>query len=138
MRPTPSRCVLSDEPVEDVIAAFERGEKGVTAPPPVRPLPLYIRRTATAVEAMQWLPEDVEHTAEVITWLMHYRRTRFVVEPTSEGPDAKQTIGFRHNGQGWDTFAWPGDWVVRNGPNSYSVYDDDDFKALYVGSPDYV
>lgn len=94
--------------------------------------PRYARRTPAPVEAYQWLPEDAQHTQEVLAWLMHYPKTRFIVEPSSDAVfGTKQTVGFQHNGAGWDEYAWPGDWIVRNGPNSYSVYDDADFHAFF-------
>ena len=65
--------------------------------------PRYARRTPAPVEAYQWLPEDAQHTQEVLAWLMHYPKTRFIVEPSSDAVfGTKQTVGFQHNGAGWD------------------------------------
>lgn len=97
------------------------------------PHPQYAKKEPATVEAYQWLPEDAEHTQKVLAWLMHYHRTRFIIEPSDRENwvEAKQLIGFAHNGAGWDEYGWPGDWIVRNGPDSYSVFDNSDFQARY-------
>lgn len=95
------------------------------------PYPEYVKKSPATVEAYQWRPEDKEHTQEVIAWLMHYHRTRFIIEPSDDSFEAKQLIGFSHNGAGWDEYGWPGDWIVRRGPKSYEIVDDADFHARY-------
>jgi hypothetical protein len=95
------------------------------------PYPQYTKKNPAAVEAYQWLPEDTDHTIDVLTWLMHYRKTRFIIQPSDDSFESKQLIGFHHNGAEWDDYAFPGDWIVRRGSNSYSVYDNDDFHASF-------
>jgi hypothetical protein len=111
--------------------------KGATTVTESRNFPTYTYNPPKTVEAYQWLPDDEEHTKAVLWWLTRYPKTRFQVgQSYPEDFDSVRIISFYRNGGGFDYVACPGDWIVRDGPGAYHVWEADDFAANYTGATD--
>ena len=86
-------------------------------------------------EAIRWLPDQESSIGSMISWLIK-RHATFEVRyslPDNHPFDSGDPVLMVQSGQGQnDHAAWPGDWVIRYGPDSFGTWDDDSFQAHYT------
>jgi|ERR1039458_10046605 hypothetical protein len=90
----------------------------------------YRQKLPSNVEAMQWLPDD-EEAAKELLWQLVKRHRQFEVRYSL--PDDLPHLGVpiivlagkTHGAE--ETYIWPNDWFVREGPGIYTGWDDEFF-----------
>lgn len=93
--------------------------------------PQYVHEEPRMVEAYRWEPDNEEATKAILWWLIR-RRAKFQCEATDEVINPRSYVAFWSVSQAcYAWYAYPGDWIVREGPRSFTVVEDEGFEIAY-------